>query len=127
MENASVQLPRLTSLKLNKEFKRAYYQGGYKAHPLLVSYRVRNWLRGPRVGITTGKKVGCAVRRNRAKRVIRQACRELMGEEPQLFGGFDFVFVARDKTPDSNTQEVKKVMRRQLAALKNPPPKGAGR
>lgn len=127
MENASLRLPPLNSLKLNKEFRRAYYQGGYKAHPLLVSYRVRNRLRLPRVGITTGKKIGCAVRRNRARRILRQACRELMREEPQLFGGFDFVFVAREQTPDSTTREVKKVMRKQLTALKSAPPKGASR
>ena len=121
MENDTPKLPPMRSLKLNKEFKRAYYQGGYKAHPLLVSYQVRNRFRAPRVGITTGKKIGCAVRRNRARRILRQACRELMREEPQLFGGFDFVFVAREKTPDSTTPEIKRVMQKQLAALKNNP------
>ena len=35
-------MKNLQSLKLNKEFKRAYYQGKFKAHPLLVTYMVRN-------------------------------------------------------------------------------------
>lgn len=108
----------LVTLKLNKEFKHAYFQGKFKAHPLLVSYRVKNRWKRPRFGITTSKKIGCAVRRNRARRIIRQACRELLAESPALFGPYDFVFVARDKTAASNTAELKKVMRRQLTVLR---------
>ncbi len=112
-------MPELVSIKLNKEFKRAYFQGKFKAHPLLVSYRVKNRNRQPRIGITTSKKIGCAVKRNRARRIIRQAYRELLTECPDLFGGFDFVFVAREKTPASTSREIKEVMKKQLLLLKN--------
>ncbi len=112
----------LIPLKLNKEFKRAYFQGRYKAHPLLVSYRVKNRYKRPRVGITTSKKIGGAVSRNRARRIIRQACRELLAEEPSLFGGNDFVFVAREHTPASTSVEIKKIMRSELLFLKNGAP-----
>lgn len=120
---------RVVSLKLNKEFKRAYYQGKFKAHPLLVSYRIKNREKKPRFGITTAKKIGCAVKRNRARRIILQSYRELLLEQPELFGGNDFVFVAREKTAESKTDEIKKVMRKQLLFLRNgsegkPSPKG---
>lgn len=47
------------------------------------------------MGITAGKKVGSAVDRNRAKRVIIAAFRQLL---PYVSGGYDFVFVARTRT-----------------------------
>lgn len=111
-------MPGLIPLKLNKEFKRAYFQGKFKAHPLLVSYRVKNRSREVRIGITTSKKIGCAVRRNRARRIIRQAFFELCRENPGMYNGFDYVFVARERTPLAKTPEVKDVMRRELDFLR---------
>jgi ribonuclease P protein component len=61
------------TLTLNKEFKRAYYQGKSKASPFFVCYVVKNKNRGVRYGITASKKLGNAVQRNRARRVIRAA------------------------------------------------------
>jgi len=76
-------------IKLNKEFKRAYFQGKFKAHPLLTTYQVKNRFGGPRLGITTSKKIGGAVDRNRARRIIKAAYRMLLAEEPQLFSAYD--------------------------------------
>lgn len=128
-------MPKLQTIQLNKDFRRAYYQGKFKAHPLLVTYRIsrKGRERGdgrPRIGITTSKKIGCAVRRNRARRIIRQAFFELLREKEghaELFDGLDYVFVARPGTPNSSTQEVKRIMRRQLAFLASPAQSAAGR
>lgn len=68
------------TLKLNKEYKRAYYRGSYKAGPLLVTYMVKNNRRMIRYGITTGKKIGNAVKRNRSRRIIRAAFRQLLDD-----------------------------------------------
>lgn len=59
------------------------------------------------MGITVSKKIGNAVCRNRAKRVLREAYRL---NEPQLCTGVDFVFVARSKTVDVNMRQVEKEM-----------------
>lgn len=48
-----------------------------------------------RVGITVSKKIGTAVERNRCKRIIRAAYRNV---QPQITGGWDFIFVARSRT-----------------------------
>lgn len=48
----------LQTLKLNKEFKRAYYQGKSKATPYFICYRVKNRGMGLRYGLTTSKKSG---------------------------------------------------------------------
>ncbi len=113
-------MPNVATIKLNKEFRRAYYQGKYRAHPLLVTYRMKNRGKRTRIGITASKKIGGAVQRNRARRIIRQAFWELWKEDESLHRGYDYVFVARSATVSSNTPEIKRVMKKQLEKLEQP-------
>lgn len=103
-------------LKENKAFKRAYFRGKFKAHPLLVTYAVKNREKRLRVGITTSKKVGNAVMRSRARRVIRSAFDEIMKSGFPV-SGYDIVLVARAATPAAKSYEVERVLRKQLSAL----------
>lgn len=96
-------MEKLIKLKLNKEFRRAYGRGRSFVYPGVVTYVVKNRLGYVRVGITTGKKLGNAVLRNRARRVISAAFRECL---PHLRGGYDVVFVARVRTPSLKSQKV---------------------
>ncbi len=106
------------TLKLNKEYKRAYYRGGYKSGPLLVTYHVKG--KAPvRYGITTGKKVGNAVKRNRARRIIRAAFLQLWREQEFLGLGGDFVFVARERTPAAKSTEIYAAMKYQIRTLQS--------
>jgi ribonuclease P protein component len=68
----------------------------------------------PRFAVVAGKKVGNAVLRNRAKRVLRAAFWEIM-KENSLKPKHDFILVARVKTPLVKMEEVKKDV---LMALK---------
>jgi ribonuclease P protein component len=52
-----------------------------------------------RVGFTATKRIGGAVVRNRAKRRLREAARQLLAEAGAA--GCDYVFIARDKTADA--------------------------
>ncbi|MBQ7045327.1 MAG: ribonuclease P protein component [Clostridia bacterium] len=96
------------TLKLNKEFRRAYGRGKSFVSGALVSYIVPNRQNSLRIGITVGKKVGCAVKRNRSKRVITAAFRECA---KHLSPGYDIVFVARSKTPFVKSQVIFKAMK----------------
>lgn len=109
------------TLKLNKDFRRLYGRGKSKVHPALVTYVTRNRAGFCRIGITTGKKVGCAVKRNRARRVIMAAWRALC---PEIKGGYDLVFVARTRTTGLKSTEVMRIMRSQLTALRVLPGQG---
>lgn len=104
-------MPTFDTLKLNKEFRRLYGRGKSAVGPVLVTYVLKNRLGYTRIGITTGKKIGCAVQRNRARRVILAAWRALL---PDINGGYDIVFVARGKTPYVKSNDVLTCMRRQL-------------
>ena len=98
---------RPVTIKLNKDFRTVYYHGRSQVHPALVTYVRRNRLGFTRVGITTGKKLGSAVVRNRCRRVIREAYRSL---SPTLKAGYDIVFVARTKTAVSKSTTLTGVM-----------------
>ena len=102
-----------TTLCENKDFRTLYYRGKSQVHPALVTYVRKNRLGVPRVGITTGKKLGKAVQRNRCRRVIREAFRPLL---PRV-GGVDIVFVARTRTLNYKSTQLLPVMEKQLAAL----------
>ena len=76
----------------NKIFLRLYKKGKCIVSREMVIYIRKNRLPYNRLGITAGKKIGNAVKRNRAKRVIRQAYRE---NEIAMPVGIDIVIVAR--------------------------------
>lgn len=79
-------------LKLNKEFRRLYGRGKSFVHRGFVAYILPERSGKIRYGITAGKKLGGAVERNRAKRLITAAFREV---RPKLQNGWQAVFVAR--------------------------------
>lgn len=85
------------SINLNRHFKFIYYNAKYKASPYLVSYVIKNKYNINRIGITTSKKIGNAVKRNKSKRLIVAAYTILEKKFPI---GYDFVFVGRKQTPD---------------------------
>ena len=83
-------------LSENKDFRRLYAKGKSKACSVVVVYFMKNRFATNRLGITASTKIGCAVKRNRARRIITAAYSAL---EPKLKNGYDFVLVARGKTP----------------------------
>lgn len=79
-------------LKDNRNFLALYKKGRYIASKYSVIYVMPNNRPYNRFGITAGKKIGNAVCRNRAKRLIRLAYRQ---SELELPIGIDIVIVAR--------------------------------
>lgn len=102
------------SIRENREFRRAYGRGKSHVDPLLVTYLLKNKLGYNRVGLTATKKVGKACKRNRARRVIKEAYRLL---EPTLQTGWDIVFVARKRTCEVKMQDVHRVMKKHLTSI----------
>lgn len=100
---------KLPALQENKDFKRLYYRGKSYAHPALVIYFMRNRAGFSRIGLTASRKIGNAVTRNRARRVIREAYRAV---SPEIVPGYDIVFVARGKTARMKSTELQPVMKK---------------
>ena len=66
-----------------------------------------NQLETPRIGVAAGRSVGNAVKRNRAKRVLRAAMRPLL---PQLLPGYDILLLGRTRINEAKSSEVQVVL-----------------
>lgn len=91
----------------NSEFSRVYTRGKNYVTPQLVMYVLKKKSGRTRVGLTATKKVGNAVHRNRARRVMRAAIAEHLDYD---IGKYDLVFVARGITPHLKSQQVSKAV-----------------
>ncbi len=96
------------TLKLNKDFKRLYYRGKCVVTRTVVLYAQKNRLKNNRLGLTCGKSIGKANKRNRAKRLMRESYRLLSGDLKQ---GFDFVIIARTAICGKKCPSVQKDLR----------------
>ena len=95
-------------------FRRAYNKGKSFVSPELVTYVNKNKHNNLRIGITTGKKIGKAYMRSRARRVIRAGFSQALKECEVNKYGYDIVFVARGKTPHIKSTQLSKVLKAHL-------------
>ncbi len=96
-----------SSLKLNRDFRRLYSRGKSRAGAYVAVYALKTRRRDKRLGLTVGKSFGKAVRRNRAKRLMRESYRAI---EQSLPDGYDFVIVARGRADEVGFNEIKRDM-----------------
>lgn len=96
-------MKKFNRLKLNRDFRRLYAKGKNVASGCVAVYAVRSSRPYSRVGLTVGKGVGNAVKRSRAKRVLRVAFDNV---SPMLSGSYDFIIVARNRIVGKKSDEV---------------------
>ncbi|NMA67215.1 MAG: ribonuclease P protein component [Clostridiaceae bacterium] len=101
-------MSKLLVLTKNKEFNRVYSKGKFSASKNLVVYTLPNHLNTVRFGITTSKKIGNAVIRNRMRRLIRENLRII---DVQIKDGMDIVIVARKAEASASFDTVGKELR----------------
>ncbi len=96
----------------NGDFSRVYHRGKAYVQPQLVLYVFKTRGRRTRIGLTATKKVGHAVQRNRARRIMRAAIAEHLDYN---IGGYDLVFVARGVTPSLKSTQLSRTVAKLLA------------
>lgn len=112
-------------LNQNRDFLKLYQRGKKIVSPYAVIYVRKNRRNYNRLGITVGKKVGCAVKRSRARRVIRQAYRET---EHLMPTGMDLVIVALPSIVGIRSTQLRDYLAgtgmKRIRHLMEPPPEG---
>ena len=101
-------MKKTVSLKENHEFRRLYHRGVSTAGKHVVIYCRRNKLGYNRLGLTVSAKLACAVKRNRIKRLFREAYRL---NEDKFADGIDLV---RVRAVGASYQEIEKSLLRAL-------------
>lgn len=105
----------IIKLRKNWQFKRVYNEGRYSADRFVVTYYNKNEKAENIVGFSVSKKVGNSVVRNRTKRRMKEAYRQVASD---LKCGYDMVFTARAAAAESNYEEILNSMKKSLERAK---------
>lgn len=115
---ATINTPRFKFPKSQRlggklKFAAVFDHGRRFANGPLVVYILKNEIARPRLGISISRRVGTAVKRNRIKRLLREAFR--LGKTAAA-DGFDYVIVVRPHETKSLAEY--EVMLRKLMQVK---------
>ncbi|MCK5314589.1 MAG: ribonuclease P protein component [Anaerolineales bacterium] len=94
-------------LTRSADFKRVRRLGTSFAHPLIVLILLPNELEQPRIAVAASRHVGKAVKRNRAKRLIRAALHPLI---TSITPGWDILLIARRPMTEATIQETEQAL-----------------
>lgn len=111
------------SLKQNHEFRRLYHKGKSAVSPYFAVYCRKTGRPYSRLGITTGVKLGNAVKRNFVRRRIRELYRT---HEEQLLPGYDIVVVARTRAIFARYADMERSFLQLMKKLSLTAPKNEG-
>ena len=99
------------SINRNHLFLRAYRSRPYYVSPYFVTYVVRRKSGELAAGITASKKIGGAVQRNRARRLVKAAIRQVI---KRYDVPCDVVIVCRKAILDKKSTELVPILRAHL-------------
>ena len=102
-------------LRRREDFARLSTRGRTRADRLLVLHFLPNGLDHDRFGISTGRRLGGAVTRNRVRRRVREVLARLPATASP---GWDILIVARATTADASFDELRAALVRLLGAVR---------
>ena len=103
----------LEMLRSAIDFQQIQAQSHSRAHPaLLIRYR-RNTLDRTRFGISTGRRIGSAVVRNRIRRRLRSVLGRVVA---RIERGWDVLIVARPAAATLAQAELEQILRKLMLA-----------
>ena len=109
MQRKKFTFKKINKLKSKKSFQFVYGKGRTVVDPLSVFYILTDQGQDLKIGLAVGKKLGCAVVRNRVKRLMREVFRQ---HQAELKKGYHIVWVARKKLTKADLKTFERVFLR---------------
>lgn len=103
-------------LRGQSNFDRVYRKGKTAADRYVIIFHKKNGSDENRIGFLASKKIGNAVARNRARRLMKEAFRQT---EDLPYSGEDIIFIARKGIDEVKMQDVKKSMENAMRRRNN--------
>lgn len=104
-------------LRYKKDFDRLYKKGRSVGDRYVVVFNIDSGLPYNRKAFLASKKVGGAVARNRARRLMKESFRKIESEG-RLRPGKDILFIARSAITDADQAKTERSMRKALEKAK---------
>jgi len=98
----------ITTLKKNKEFNFVYRKGNPRSAGHLVCVVAKSRYGGVRAGFSVSKKIGKSVVRNKIRRRLKEAFREML---PRMGGNYCVVFIARTSIENAAYTQIRDEMK----------------
>lgn len=102
-------------LRRSADVRRVRQEGRSRRHPLFVLIVHSNDLDVSRFGFVASRRVGNAVQRNRARRLLREVIR---GHLMEIESGYDCLLIARHDLPGASFWEVETAVLSLLVRLR---------
>lgn len=100
-------MTKVNTLKNSRQFRNVYDSGNSFSTKFLVIFYKLNGYSYNRVGISTTKKLGNSVIRNRVKRLIKENYRLNCNK---MKTGYDLIFLARVRAKEADYKDIEKSM-----------------
>lgn len=109
MQKKKYKFKKINRLKSKKSFQLVYAKGRTVVDAMSVFYILPQVDDNVQIGLAVGKKLGCAVIRNRVKRLMREVFRI---HQAELKKGYHIVWMARRKLTKADYKTFERVFLR---------------
>ena len=107
---------KIDKITKRSDYLRASKSKYFRSNSFIIQFYNRADDLGPRYGVTATKKIGNAIKRNKAKRRIRNLVKDLLPKYGK--NGYDYVFIAKENLIDEDWEVLKEESTSVLKDLK---------
>ena len=110
------KLQKIDKITKRSDYLRASKSKYFRSNSFIIQFYNRADDLGPRYGVTATKKIGNAIKRNKAKRRIRNLVKDLLPKYGK--NGYDYVFIAKENLINEDWEVLKEESTSVLKDLK---------
>ena len=96
---------KIDKITKRQDYLRASKSKYFRSNSFIIQFYNRADSLGPRYGVTATKKIGNAIKRNKAKRRIRNLVKDLLPKYGK--NGYDYVFIAKENLINEDWEVLK--------------------